>query len=289
MSFDSTITIRHVAQSAMASRYLFLINIFVLLCGTAACGNPFLRSSNNNNYDGDAIMDLGSSINDLDVRQTNKRSTLHKANDDTKVQVQNGNKDDVAREKLNKLAGLSDDEIATALSRFSVAELATLDRFMDETSIPEHMNEQKAVDKRETASNGRVVHDYDYNDDDVDGEDATGLQLKRNANGHDYYDDYYFLDDGGRNNADLSKRCENTQHDHSEQAMPERRAQLPGEYRRHMHFKRMAADVAQPYAESMMRRDRTATTFNLAADKHVQAKINLLREKQKRQMACKSR
>lgn len=160
-------------------------------------------------------------------------------------------KADAAADKqpLKQLADVSDDDIALALSRLSGAELESLDRFMDEESGHE-------MDKREANAGGYA-------------EEEQAHQWKVSAAEADGYEDY----DESDAEAGLEKRCEprHERHRHSECSHA------------NMHGlnKRMAEAMNGPPF-------RRQSSFSLAADKHVQAKINLLREKQKRQMAGRS-
>lgn len=250
-----------------ASRYLFWINIFVLLVWTAACGNPYLRSRN---ADDDMLeMDNLASIDD--VAAFSKRAADEELQ--AREERQREHVERLAAERgqqLDRLAGLDDEDIALALSRLSVAELESLDRYMDEESA-----ERKMMDKREAVDEQRDEVDYEA-------EDGGREPWKRNTN-VEYGEDYADGDEIG-----LTKRC-GEEHRHGEHSWEhrhlERHSNGGGNY--HNMDKRMIdGRVAVPSAPlGVYRRE---SSFNLAADKHVQAKINLLREKKKRQMARKS-
>lgn len=151
---------------------------------------------------------------------------------------------------LKTLADLSEEDINRALSRLSGAEIESLDRLMDE----------------------EAHHEMDKRDANVYVEEEQAHEWKVNAANGDGYEDYDELED----ETGLSKHCERRQerHRHSEH----------GQANQHGLNKRMA-DTVDRGSIDLFRRD---SSFNLAADKHVQAKIDLLREKQKRQMAGES-
>lgn len=283
------------------SRCLFWINIFTMLVWTAACFNPYLRD--------DAAADDQQAFDQLDyaahkrsvegsesahsaaANRANLRHTRRTGGGGSRRNSARVSEDSAAagdsasstvddQRQLSDFAHLSDDDITRALSRLSTTELRSLDYFMDE-----EIGGQHAMDKRETARR----------DADAEQDREEARQWRKTVSDGDGYDDYGEMDDGGEEAAGNSeKREHNAVHGGGGGGGGgggRARERHDEEDDLHAMSKRMAAMGIGQVGMGGVSRDlfRRSSSFNQAADKHVQAKINLLREKQKRQMAGKHR
>lgn len=248
-----------------------------MLVWTAACFNPYLRDDTAAADDQQAFDQLDYAVHKrtplaaddeserMNVVRHTRRTSRHSsraagagdadaapsAAGDTSTTV-----DD--RRQLSDFAHLSDDDIQRALSRLSTTELRSLDYFMDEEI-------GHAMDKRETSRRDA--------DEALDREEAR--EWRKTVSDGDGYDDYGEMDDnedGGQGGASGAQK-----HEEDDHAMSKR-----------MAMGQLGERVERAGGGGQRREIfRRSSSFNQAADKHVQAHINLLREKQKRQMAGK--
>lgn len=114
--------------------HIFLISVFSTVVYSGCCFNPYLRD----HQDADQIAEYADFDSDA---AHDKREIARRGNEQQDEDMREDNRAVSAMRKrsvmehmprLGELNQMNDDDIAAALSRLSVGELDTLDRFIDE-------------------------------------------------------------------------------------------------------------------------------------------------------------
>lgn len=117
---------------------IFLIYVFSTVVYSGCCFNPYLRDPSNQNAD--QMLEYADFDNEVGYDKREIAGNEDKQQDVKVGGEWNPNKEPMMKKRsvvdnmsrLGELNKMNDDDIAAALSRLSVGELDTLDRFIDE-------------------------------------------------------------------------------------------------------------------------------------------------------------